>query len=152
MTHAISHCLSLSVLKDTGMNSSATSCTIIKHDDCQWRWDNHHHALTFFSRNLLFAIKRRDKKERERKRKRQPLLPSCFFSSHNLLMCKKLDEVMCFFWMWSQEFSLICKFKILELEGRSTCATHQREMVFRISWCGFQQWARVAIIIMGGDV
>ncbi len=91
-------------------------------------------------------------RRRERERKRQPLLSSCFFSSHNLLMCEKLDEVMCFFGMWSQEFSLICKFKILKLEGRSTCATHQREMVFRISWCGFQQWARVAIIIMGGDV
>ncbi len=65
----------------------------------------------------------------------------CFFAL--VVLGKILNELMCFR-MQSQELRSSCQIAILNLESRSTSATNQGVMIFRISWSWFHQ--RIAAI------
>jgi hypothetical protein len=65
----------------------------------------------------------------------------CFFAL--VVLGKILNELMCFR-MQSQELRSSCQIAILNLESRSTSATNQGVMIFRISWSCFHQ--RIAAI------
>ncbi len=65
----------------------------------------------------------------------------CFFAL--VVFGKILNELMCFR-MQSQELRSSCQIAILNLESRSTSATNQGVMIFRISWSCFHQ--RIAAI------
>jgi hypothetical protein len=65
----------------------------------------------------------------------------CFFAL--VVLGKILNELMCFR-MQSQELRSSCQITILNLESRSTSATNQGVMIFRISWSCFHQ--RIAAI------